>query len=78
MPVERNGIVFFELDEKWDDHPSCKELREVSLGDVRFPSGFFIVEENGKKFILPATKEDLLKTMRTAFRDYPAGCLRFF
>jgi hypothetical protein len=41
MAMERNGIVFFDLTEKYDDHPAFKALKEVSLGDVRFPFGFF-------------------------------------
>jgi hypothetical protein len=71
MPTERSGIVFFELDEKWEDHPACALLKEVSLGDVRFPFGFFIADKDGRKCVIPGTKDDLLKTLRTVFPDYP-------
>ena len=43
MAVERNGVVFFNSDEKYPDHPAFKALEGVSLGDVRFPFGFFLV-----------------------------------
>jgi hypothetical protein len=75
MVMERNGIVFFGLTEKYDDHPAFKALKEVSLGDVRFPFGFFLVEEDGKKHVLPGTKDDLLKRLLTVFPDYPTQSL---
>jgi hypothetical protein len=75
MAIERNGIVFFDLDEKDYNHPAFKALQGVSLGDVRFPFGFFLHEENGKKYVLPGTKDDLLKRLRTVFPDYPAQSL---
>jgi hypothetical protein len=76
MSIKHNGVVFFELNENYDDYPACKVLEEVSLGDVRFPFGFFVVEENGKKSVLPGTKDDLLKTLLAAFPNYPAESLR--
>jgi hypothetical protein len=41
MSIERNDLVFFDLDEKDSNHPAFKALEGVSLGDVRFPFGFF-------------------------------------
>jgi hypothetical protein len=75
MAMERNGIVFFNLTEKYDDHPAFKALKQVSLGDVRFPFGFFLVEEDGKKHVIPGTKEDLVKRLLIAFPDYPTPSL---
>src|SRR5215207_693728 len=69
MIVERTGITVFTTNEKYDDHPAFKSLEGVSLGDVRFPFGFFLVEENGKKFVVPATVEDRRKRLLTAFPD---------
>jgi hypothetical protein len=71
MPTERNGIVLFDLNEKYADHPVTRKLQGVDLGDVRFPFGFYVVEENGKKIVLPGTREDLVKHVLKAFPDYP-------
>jgi hypothetical protein len=67
MPVERNGITLFRMDEKYLDHPAFKALSEVSLGDVKFPFGFFIVDDGKKKSVIPGTKEDRDKRLLTAF-----------
>jgi hypothetical protein len=77
MATTRNGVTFLDMNENWSEYPACKALKDVSLGDVRFPFGFFIVEENGKKQVIPGTKEDLLKTLRSAFSDYPTGSVAF-
>ncbi|MBF6221977.1 hypothetical protein IU479_28165 [Nocardia abscessus] len=37
---ERNGIAVFEVGEDHPDHPAFRELRGISLGDVRFHSAF--------------------------------------
>jgi hypothetical protein len=71
MAMERNGVVFFDPTAKNDDHPAFKALKAVSLGDVRFPFGFFLIERNGERYVLPGTKDDLLKALLTAFPDYP-------
>ena len=69
MIKERNGVTFFESKEDYVDHRAFKALSTVSLGDVRFPFGFFLVEEKGKTFVLPATLEDHRKTLLKAFPD---------
>ena len=71
MAMERNGVVFYDPTEKNEDHPAFKALKSVSLGDVRFPFGFFLIERNGERYVLPGTKDDLLKALLTAFPDYP-------
>ena len=69
MSKECNGVTFFEPNEKDMDHRAFKELRNVSLGDVRFPFGFFLVEEGGKTVVIPGTEEDRRKTLLKAFPD---------
>jgi len=64
-----NGVTFFEPNEKHVDHRAFKELSTVSLGDVRFPFGFFLVEEAGKTVVIPGTEEDRRKTLLKAFPD---------
>ncbi|MGA8657501.1 MAG: hypothetical protein WB586_15245 [Chthoniobacterales bacterium] len=59
MAMERNGVVFFDPAAKNDDHPTFKALKAVSLGDVWFPFGFFLIERNGERYVLPGTKDDL-------------------
>jgi hypothetical protein len=71
MILERNGIVIFSSVKGYEDHPAVRALKGVSLGDVRFPFGFFLVENNGKKVVLPATEEDRRKRLLTAFPDIP-------
>jgi len=69
MIVERNGIVIFTAKERYEDHPAVRALEGVSLGDVRFPFGFFLVEDNGKKVVIPGTAEDRRQRLLTAFPD---------
>jgi hypothetical protein len=67
--VERNGITFF--DQNYPDHPAFRDLQGVSLGDVRFPFGFFLVNEKGKKVVIPGTRDDLIKRLLQALPKYP-------
>jgi hypothetical protein len=72
MPIVRNGVTLMTLEEARDpNNPANKAVAQVNLGDVRFPNGFFIKEKDGKKYVLPATLEDKLKVLRTAFPDAP-------
>jgi hypothetical protein len=72
MAMERNGVIFMSDEEARDpSNPANKAVREVHLGDVKFPFGFFIKEKAGKKFVVPATFQDKLKVMRLAFPDFP-------
>jgi hypothetical protein len=71
MSINRNGIEFFTPDEDASDHPAFRLLDTVTLGDVRFPFGFFIVEEDGEKFVLPATAEQRINMLSKAFPDQP-------
>ena len=67
MIKERNGVTFFESKEDYADHPAFKALKAVSLGDVRFPFGFFLVKEGGKSHVVPGTQEDHRRMLRRAF-----------
>src|SRR5215471_18852957 len=75
MIIERNGVVFFSDKEDYKDHAAYKELSKVSLGDVRFPSGFFLVDEDGKTFVVPASAEDRRQMILKAFPDAPEAAL---
>ena len=75
MSAERNGVTFFDSDKSYDDHPAMRSLSKVSLGDVRFPFGFFLVDEGGKTQVVPATKDEWLKTMAKAFPKIDAATL---
>jgi hypothetical protein len=79
MIVERNGVTIFEPNEKDKSHRAFKELSKVSLGDVRFPFGFFLIDEGGKTYVLPGTEEDRRKTLLRAFPNidpeaFSQGC----
>jgi hypothetical protein len=79
MSYEKNGVTFFDDGEKDSNHRAFKELSKVSLGDVRFPFGFFLAEENGKTIVIPATMEDRQKTLLRAFpnidqRSFSQNC----
>jgi hypothetical protein len=50
-------------------------VSKVSLGDVRFPSGYFLVDQDGKTFVLPASEGDRRKMILTAFPDTPEEVL---
>jgi hypothetical protein len=67
MAIERNGVVVFEMDEKPGDHPAFKALEGVNLGDVRFPFGFFLRWEDGKRVVIPATEQERRETILKAF-----------
>jgi hypothetical protein len=67
MIIERNGVVFFPTDEDYSDHPAFQALKSVSLGDVRLPNGFFLKEEQGKQYVLPATREEREAMILKAF-----------
>jgi hypothetical protein len=69
MINERNGVTFFESKHDYADHRAFTALSAVSLGDVRFPFGFFLVEEGGVTFVVPGTQDDLRKTLIRAFPD---------
>ena len=56
MAMERNGVVFFDPAAKNDDHPTFKALKAVSLGDVWFPFGFFLIEGMGRGMCFQAQK----------------------
>jgi hypothetical protein len=78
MPIVRNGVTFYTLEEARDPNNSAnKAVAKVKLGDVIFPFGFFIREKNGKKFVEPATLEHKLKVLRTAFPDSPKDLASF-
>ena len=79
MSYEKNGVTIFDAAEKDANHKAFKELGKVSLGDVRFPFGFFLVEENGKTIVIPAAMEDRKKALLRAFPDidqraFSQGC----
>jgi hypothetical protein len=73
--MEKNGITFFGLKQKYPDHPAFRDLQGISLGDVRFPFGFFVVEEKGKKIVIPGTRDDLTKRLLQAFPNYPVALI---
>jgi hypothetical protein len=72
MAKSRKELTFFEMTEDFSTHQAGRLLDSVNLGDVKFPFGFFIAEEDGKKVVVPGTKEDVTKRLITAFPDYPA------
>jgi len=76
--IERNGVVFFSDAEEYKDHPVGRILSKVSLGDVKRPSGFFLVEEGGKQYVIPASEEDRRRMILKAFPDMPEEALRAF
>ncbi|MCA6124222.1 hypothetical protein J6500_20335 [Bradyrhizobium sp. WSM 1704] len=39
---------------------------------MRFPNGFFIRDDKGKKYVEPATLEDRVKVLRAAMPDFPS------
>jgi hypothetical protein len=75
MVVERNGILFFPTDEDFSGHPAFEALQTVSLGDVRFPFGFYLVDEDGQRHVVPATEEARAKVLRKAFPEICAEVL---
>ncbi len=69
---ERNGIAVFEVGEDHPDHPAFRDLRSISLGDVRFPFGFFIVDEDGQRYVRPATEAEREELLFKVFPDGPS------
>jgi hypothetical protein len=78
MMIEQNGVVFFSDDKDYKNHAAYRELSKVSLGDVKFPTGFFLVEEDGKTFVVPASEEDRRKMILKAFPDTSEEAIRSF
>ncbi|KJC38980.1 hypothetical protein UP09_24010 [Bradyrhizobium sp. LTSP885] len=72
MAFVRNGITFMTAAEARDpNNAAAKALSGVNLGDVRFPYGFFVRDDKGKKYVEPATWADKLRILRMAFPDFP-------
>lgn len=71
MSIISNGVEFFTEDEEASDNAAFRTLETVELGDVRFPYGFFIVDEDGERYVLPATAEQRLDMLAKAFPDRP-------
>jgi len=67
--IERYGVTFFEHGKNHDDHRAMKDLAKVSLGDVKFPFGFKLVDEGGKTVVIPATEDERKNVLRQAFPD---------
>jgi hypothetical protein len=78
MIIERNGVVFFSEDQDYKNHAAYRELSKVSLGDVKLPSGFFLVDEDGKTVVVPASEEDRRKMILKAFPDTSEEAIRTF
>src|SRR5262245_29422666 len=78
MIIKRNGVVFFSENQDYKDHACYKKLSKVSLGDVKFPTGFFLVDEGGKTVVVPASEEDRRKMILKAFPDMPDDAIRAF
>jgi hypothetical protein len=76
MMYESNGIAIFEAGEDYPDHPAFRELSTVSLGNVRFPFGFFIVDEDGNRYVRPATEAERMELLFKAFPDGPSETAR--
>lgn len=74
MVTERNGLLVFPRGEDHSAHPAVRKLNGFSLGDVRFPHGFFLVEEDGA-YILPASAEDRIQRLQKAFPELTADAL---
>jgi hypothetical protein len=69
MITEHNGLMLFPIDEDFSEHPLFKDLQSVSLGDVRFPYGFFVKENGGARYVVPATPEERGSILLNAFPD---------
>lgn len=69
MMTEQNGLMLFPADEDFSDHPVFNDLKSVSLGAVRFPYGFFVKEDDGEKYVIPATPEERASILLEAFPD---------
>ena len=74
--TERNGLLVFPRGEDHSAHPAVKALKSVSLGDVRFPHGFFLVEADGQWYVTPASEDDRLTRLRKGFPDLSEDLLR--
>ncbi|MEU6191493.1 hypothetical protein [Nocardia sp. NPDC047038] len=62
----------FEVGEDHPDHPAFRDLRSISLGDVRFPFGFFIVDEDGQRYVRPATEAEREELLFKVLPDGPS------
>jgi hypothetical protein len=69
---ESNGIAIFKPEEYYPDHPAFRELGTISLGKVRFPFGFFIVDEDGDRYVRPATEAERMELLLKVFPDGPS------
>lgn len=77
MAEERNGVIVFAAEEDFSAHPAVEALSTVSLGDVRFPFGFFLVDgDNGKRHVVPATEDDRMKVLLRAYSEISQVALR--
>ncbi|MGO8189393.1 hypothetical protein [Rhizobium leguminosarum] len=70
MPREINGYFVFDMGEKAPDHPAILALQGISLGDVRMPYGFELMEENGKKYVVPLTQEQWEHILKAVNPDF--------
>ena len=64
MGKEIDGLfVFSDRDMQEKDHPAIQALKNVSLGDVKFPYGFRLATEDGKTIVWPLERQDYLDFM---------------
>ncbi|QNJ90576.1 hypothetical protein HZU40_20180 [Mycolicibacterium fluoranthenivorans] len=74
---EINGVAVFKAGDDYDsDHAALRELSSVSLGSVRFPFGFFIVEEEGDRYVRPATEAERMELLLRVFPEGPSETAR--
>jgi hypothetical protein len=72
-----NGVVVFKAGDDYDsDHPAFRDLSSVSLGSVRFPFGFFIVEEDGDRYVRPAMEAERMELLLKVFPEGPSETAR--
>ena len=75
--TETNGLYLFPPGEDFSEHPVFRALKSVSLGDVRFPYGFFVKQDDGGKYVVPATPEERASILFNAFPDMTPEELRW-
>jgi len=72
MSKEYNGVTFFAPGEKETDHPAFQKLSKVSLGDVRFPFGFFWSKTVARRWSFPQHSKTIA---RRCVRRFQIGAI---
>lgn len=85
-------VLFDEEDLREGSHEAIQAIKGIQFGDVKMPYGFTLIEEDGRKYVVPMAQEDWLGLMtrvnpefdhhgeasRSCYQTGPASCNPYY